>query len=39
LLSTVQDIDQNWQIIEIITKLTVEQNKQEEVQGKRNISK
>lgn len=34
LLSTVQDIDKLWQIIEIITKLAVEENKQQEVQGK-----
>ncbi|CAF3761406.1 unnamed protein product [Adineta steineri] len=34
LLSTIQDIDKIWQIIEIITKLTVEQNKHKEVREK-----
>ena len=35
LLSTIQDTD-IWKIIEIITKLAVEQNKQQEVRGKEN---
>jgi len=39
LLSTVQDIDKLWQIIEIITKLAMEQNKQQEVRGKKNYFK
>ncbi len=34
LLSSVQDMDKIWQIIEIITKLAIEQNKQKEVRGK-----
>ncbi len=38
LLSSIQDSSQIWQIIEIITKLTIEQNKQQEVQGKENFS-
>lgn len=34
LLSTIQSIDNIWQIIDIFTKLAVEQNKQQEVRGK-----
>jgi hypothetical protein len=34
LLSTVQDIKQIWQIIEIITKLAIEQNQQQYIRGK-----
>jgi hypothetical protein len=36
LLSTVQDINKIWLIIEIITKLAMEQNKQQEVRGNKN---
>jgi hypothetical protein len=39
LLSTVQDINKIWQIIEIITKLAMEKNKQQEVRGKENYLK
>ncbi len=37
LLSTVEDIDKIWKIIEIITKLAIEQNKQHEVRGKEDL--
>ena len=36
LLSSVEDINKTWQLIKIITGLAMEQNKQEEVQGKGN---
>jgi hypothetical protein len=36
LLSTLRDHDKIWQIIEIITKLAVEQNKEKEVRGREN---
>lgn len=36
LLSTIQDINQIWKIIEIITRLAMEHNKEEEIQRKKN---
>jgi len=39
LLSTVQDMNKIWQIIEIITQLAMEQNKQQEVRGKESYLK
>jgi hypothetical protein len=39
LLSTVQDTNKIWQIIEIITQLAIEQNKQQEVRGKESYLK